>query len=77
MCAAVQFLLVVHYVIIKILFAMKKSSFFPILLLFLPAAVLTGCDLVVDIFQAGVWVGVILVIVVIVLVIWLLRKLFS
>ncbi|HYH56836.1 MAG TPA: hypothetical protein VD772_09510 [Anseongella sp.] len=56
---------------------MKKSSFFPILLLFLPAAVLTGCDLVVDIFQAGVWVGVILVIVVIVLVIWLLRKLFS
>lgn len=35
---------------------------------------LAGCDLIVDIFQAGVWVGVILVVLVIGLVVWLFTR---
>ena len=36
--------------------------------------ILSGCELVGDIFQAGVWFGVILVILVVGLVVWLLSK---
>jgi hypothetical protein len=43
-------------------------------LLLLSAVTLTGCDLIVDIFQAGVWVGVILVILVIGLIVWMVSK---
>jgi hypothetical protein len=35
---------------------------------------LAGCDLIVDIFQAGVWVGVILVILVIGVIVWMVSK---
>lgn len=34
----------------------------------------TGCDVVVGIFEAGMWVGIILVILIVFLVIWLIRK---
>jgi hypothetical protein len=44
------------------------------LLLIAPLA-LTGCTIVEDIFKAGVWVGVLLVVGVIVLLVWLLSKL--
>jgi hypothetical protein len=43
-------------------------------LLLLSTVTLTGCDLIVDIFQAGVWVGVILVIGVIALIVWMVSK---
>jgi len=39
------------------------------------ATILTGCELVGDIFEAGIWVGVIIVVLVIVLIIWLISKL--
>lgn len=55
---------------------MKKSYFLQGLLLLFIITVLPGCDLVAGIFKAGVWVGVIIVIAIIVLIIWLLRKIF-
>jgi hypothetical protein len=39
------------------------------------APALTGCELIGDIFQAGVWVGVIIVVVVIAAALWGLSKL--
>lgn len=53
----------------------KPFSLQGLLLLFLAFA-LTGCDLITGIFKAGVWVGVILVVAIIVLLIWLFRKVF-
>lgn len=35
---------------------------------------LTGCDIALGIFEAGVWVGIIIVILVIALIIWLIKK---
>ncbi len=35
---------------------------------------LSGCDLIGDIFQAGMWAAVIIIVLVIALVMWLLRK---
>jgi hypothetical protein len=49
-------------------------SWFMFVLLLLSTFTLTGCDLIVDIFQAGVWVGVILVIGVIALIIWMVSR---
>jgi hypothetical protein len=37
----------------------------------------TGCQLIGDIFRAGVWVGIIIVIIVIALLIWIIRKFIS
>ena len=45
-------------------------------MLFFILTVSTGMDVIGDIFEAGLWVGVILVVLVIVLVIWLIRKFF-
>jgi len=52
---------------------MKKNNF---LLAFLLAAlpVLSSCQAIADIFKAGVWVGVILVVLVIVIILWLVGK---
>lgn len=44
------------------------------LMVFFSAVALTGCELVGDIFEAGVWVGVLLVLGVIAVVIWLVSK---
>ncbi|TCS85300.1 hypothetical protein EDD80_11336 [Anseongella ginsenosidimutans] len=55
---------------------MKKSYFLQGFLFLFLLTVLSGCDLVAGIFEAGVWVGVILVVAVLVLIIWLLRKVF-
>ena len=52
---------------------MKQCRFLSALLL-LSTATLTGCELIGDIFQAGVWVGVILVIGVVGLIFWILSK---
>jgi uncharacterized membrane protein YkvI len=43
-------------------------------LLAISTMMLAGCELVGDIFQAGVWMGVILVILVLGLVVWLFSK---
>ena len=37
-------------------------------------SMLTGCELIGDIFQAGMAVGIFLVVLVVVLIIWILRK---
>ena len=50
-------------------------SLFRILLIVLLAAGAAGCEVIGDIFQAGFWVGVIAVIVVLALVGWLVAKL--
>ena len=52
---------------------MKQSWFLSVVLLF-SAVALTGCELVADIFKAGVWVGVLLVLGVIAIVVWVVSK---
>lgn len=52
-----------------------KSLGLPQLFMFLLMLLtVTGCDVVVGIFEAGMWVGIILVILIVFLVIWLIRK---
>ncbi|MNK06366.1 hypothetical protein D3C87_242610 [compost metagenome] len=54
---------------------MKKLM--PIALVALLVTTLSSCELVEGIFKAGMWTGVILVVVVIAIVIWLFAKLFG
>ncbi|WP_201309322.1 hypothetical protein [Flavobacterium sp. MK4S-17] len=51
-----------------------KNRILNIGLMAMLATMLTGCELVGDIFQAGVGVGVFIVIAVIVLIIWLISR---
>lgn len=53
---------------------MKKYSFLPLIALLMS---LSSCQIIGDIFKAGVWSGVILVVVVVGLVIFLLAKVFG
>ena len=53
---------------------MKKYSFLPLIALLVS---LSSCQIIGDIFKAGVWSGVILVVVVVGLVIFLLAKVFG
>lgn len=53
------------------------SALLRLLLIVVLALGLSGCELIVDIFQAGVWAGAILVIAVIALVIWGVVRLFK
>lgn len=46
-----------------------KLSFFAMLL-----SLLTGCEVIGDIFEAGMWVGIIIVVAVIALILWLISK---
>ena len=50
---------------------------FKSLLLVTSPVALTGCQVIGDIFKAGVWTGVVLVIVIIGIVIWLIARSFS
>jgi hypothetical protein len=52
---------------------MKQSSY-RFVLLFLSAVALNGCEMIGDIFQAGVWTGILLVILVIGAIIWLFTR---
>ena len=52
---------------------MKQSWFLAVVVLFSCVA-LTGCELIGDIFKAGVWVGMLLVLGVIGIVIWLVSR---
>ena len=53
---------------------MKKYFSF-VLAALISAFALTGCEIVGDIFEAGLWVGIIVVVGIIALVIWLIAKL--
>lgn len=55
---------------------MKNFKISYIFMLFFILMVSTGMDIIGDIFEAGLWVGVILVVLVIALLIWLIRKFF-
>jgi hypothetical protein len=50
---------------------LRISQFLAFVLL---VTTLTGCEVVGDIFEAGVWVGVIIVVLVIVFIFWIIRK---
>ena len=52
---------------------MKHSSYLYVLFL-LSIVALTGCEVIGGIFKAGVWTGVLLVILVIGLIVWLLTR---
>lgn len=52
---------------------MKKYQLFPLLILLLS---LSSCEIIGDIFKAGVWVGVIAVVAVIAMLLFLLKKIF-
>jgi hypothetical protein len=52
------------------------KSYKPFLLLSSPLAV-SGCQMIGDIFKAGVWTGVVLVVAVVGIVIWLIARSFS
>lgn len=51
-----------------------KNYLTQIFIFFIMLTTLTGCEIVGGIFEAGVWVGVILVVLVIAAVIWLIKK---
>lgn len=51
---------------------MKPTNYFPLLLILL--TFLSSCEFIGDIFEAGVWVGVVIVVLVIVFIIWLIKK---
>ncbi|MEO6832286.1 MAG: hypothetical protein ABI378_07765 [Chitinophagaceae bacterium] len=53
---------------------MKKYAYLPLLALILS---LSSCQAILGIFKAGVWVGVLLVVVIIGLIIFILAKLFG
>jgi hypothetical protein len=46
-----------------------------LMLLFISTLTLAGCEIVGNIFEAGVWVGVILVVVIIGFIVWLFTRL--
>jgi hypothetical protein len=51
-----------------------KNSLPVVALLLLSTVALAGCEMIADIFKAGVWVGVVLVLAVIGLVVWIVSK---
>jgi hypothetical protein len=51
-----------------------KHSWYLFVFLLLSTVALTGCEMIGDIFQAGVWVGALLVILVIGIVVWLVTR---
>lgn len=53
---------------------MKNLRINQFLVFMLLATTLTGCELVGDIFEFGIWIGVIGVVLVIVLIFWIIRK---
>ena len=51
-----------------------KHSWYLFVFLLLSPVVLTGCEVIGDIFKAGVWVGVVLVMLVIGIIVWLVTR---
>lgn len=50
---------------------------FPLALIAVLATTLTSCQAIEGIFKAGMWAGVIMVVVVLAIIIWVIRKLFG
>ena len=53
------------------------KRYIPLAFIALLATTLTSCEVIGDIFKAGVWSGVIIVVVVLGLIIWLVSKVFG
>lgn len=53
---------------------MRHQTIIPISLVALTSTLLTGCSVIEGIFKAGVWTGVIVVVLVVALIIWLITK---
>lgn len=56
---------------------MKTPAISQIFIFLLILLTFTGCDIALGIFEAGFWVGIIMVILVVILIVWLLKKFFS
>jgi hypothetical protein len=54
-----------------------KNFLSQIFVFLLMAFTLTGCSVIGDIFEAGIWVGIIVVVLVIVFVIWIIKQFIS
>jgi len=54
---------------------MKRT--FPLVLIAFLCTTLSSCELVEGIFKAGVWSGIIIVVIVVALIIWILSKVFG
>jgi hypothetical protein len=55
---------------------MKNNPLLSIFTFVLLAMVFTGCEVIGGIFEAGLWVGVLLVVLVIAIIFWVVKKLF-
>jgi len=53
---------------------MKQNSGILVATLFFLITALSGCEVIGDIFKAGVWVGILLVVVVVALILWVVGK---
>jgi hypothetical protein len=58
----------------KIIGKMRQLQFFNIMAIIMLVASLSSCQVIGDIFRAGVWVGIIVVVLVIAAVFWLFRR---
>lgn len=61
-------------VVLSNLINMKKFYFYQTAILLFLLATLNSCKIIGGIFKSGVWVGVLLVVAVIILIIWIIRK---
>ena len=53
---------------------MKQKTYFSVVLLLALATMLNSCQAIGDIFKAGVWVGVIVVVAIVGIILWLVGK---
>lgn len=53
---------------------MKNNPLLTIFTFVLLAMMFTGCEVIGDIFEAGLWIGVILVILVVAIIFWVIKK---
>jgi len=53
------------------------KRYFPLAIIAFLSTTLMSCELIEGIFKAGVWVGVIIVVLILALVIWLISKIFG
>ncbi len=56
---------------------MNTKKYFPLAIIALLTTTLASCSLIEGIFKAGVWSGIIVVVVVLALIIWVISKIFG
>lgn len=56
---------------------MNIKRYFPLALIALLVTTLSSCQMIEGIFKAGVWSGIIIVVVVLALIIWVISKIFG